>query len=242
MPARLGSAALIALIALAGVWVAAGFALDGRGGLAAPVLVRTPPALTSASSAVFEYRAVGVRLRFACSLDGGRFRPCGARRRAYARLGLGAHRFCVRVRSGRTRSGATCRAWTIVRRTSTGAAVAGAPRPFGIAGQAIDALLPGGAAVPVDLTLANPNAVAIRIRSVTMRIAGAAPAGCATAIVVTTQLAATPTIPARGTRSLSALGVPTASWPHLAMLDTGRDQTACANARIELRFTGRAAG
>jgi hypothetical protein len=241
-PARVGGTMLIALIAIAGLWVAAGFALDRRGGPAAPILVRTPPARTTATTAVFEYRAVGTRLRFACSLDGRRFRPCGARRRAYANLALGRHRFCVRTQRARRRSGAACRAWAIVPRTAGGATLAAAPRPFGIVGRAMAPLLPGGPAVPIDLTLGNPNATALRVRSVTMRVASAVPAGCASAIVVAAQLAATPTIPARATRSLGALGVPRAAWPRLAMLDTGADQTACADARIALGFTGRASG
>ena len=100
----------------------------------------------------------------------------------------------------------------------------------------------GGVAVPVELTLTNPNDVPITITAITMRVTGASPAACAAVIAVAGQLAATPVLPAGSTRSLTALGIAQSAWPRLQMLDTASNQNACAQASIALEFTGSATG
>jgi hypothetical protein len=242
---RLSLGALVALGAALLVGSALAFVTADRARVTGPVLVRVPPAQTTATTARFAYRASGRGLTFACSLDGGRYRRCGPRRHAYAGLPAGRHRFCVLVRRGRTRSAPACHTWTITPPRDAAAAPSPAtadPLPFRITGTAIAPLHPGGAPVPVDLSLANPNAQPITVDAVEMRIDGTQPAGCAAAIVVAGQLAARPSVPGGATRTLSGLGVPRAAWPRLAMVDTGTSQDACAGATIALRFTGRATG
>lgn len=248
----LGLGALIALGAAALVGSAMALGLTDRGRVSSPVLVRVPPPETTSTTARFAYRADGRRPALACSLDGGRYRRCGARRQSYSGLPPGRHRFCVLVRRGRARSAPACHTWTIVPpRGGTVPNPSGPPgppktgddpQPFRITGTAVGLLLPGGPAIPVDLALANPNAAPITVDAVEMRIDGAQPADCAAAITVVRQLAARPSVPGGATRTLSGLGVPREAWPQLAMLDTGTDQDGCAGATIALRFTGRATG
>jgi hypothetical protein len=125
-----------------------------------------------------------------------------------------------------------------------GAATVAAPSSrglrFEISGTGRGLLLPGGADVPIDLVFTNANPVSIRIASATVRIVGAAPAGCPLgAFAVTRQLTATPLVRARSRVSLAGLGVPTARWPQVRMLDNG-DQDACRGATVKLAFAGSA--
>ncbi len=251
MPARRTSLALMLLLGL--MLVGAGISLAlGGGRVAAPVFTSAPAARTTATTAAFAYRTSVRQSVYRCSLDGSRYRRCGARR-VIAGLKPGAHTFCVTAVRGRQQSAARCHAWMILPATnviappakegaSPAPAGAVAAQTFTISGAAAGALLPGGAAVPVELTLTNPNGVPITVTDVAMRVTGAVPSGCAAAIVVAQQLAAAVVVPAQSTRTLSALGVPADAWPRLAMIDTQTDQSACQRAAIELGFTGSAEG
>jgi hypothetical protein len=244
----------IVLIALLGcVLIGAGVALalgGERAGAAAPTLTSKPAARTTSTTAAFAYRASVRQARFRCSLDGARYRRCGTKR-TYSRLAVGAHQFCVKSVRARRSSPATCYAWTILAIADVVAPpVKDTPtkdtptvgQEFSIRGDATALLMPGGAAVPIELILTNPNAVAITIQSITMRVTRVVPTSCAAAIVVTGQLNAVPIVAAGRTSSLTALNIPTAAWPTLAMLDTKTDQDACANATIALGFSGTAVG
>ncbi len=110
--------------------------------------------------------------------------------------------------------------------------------PFTIAGSGRRDLHPGGTLVRVDLVFTNPNAAAITVTSVTVRLTGTSASGCSAAnFRVAQQLTLTVTVPPRSTASLSGLGVPRSAWPRLRMLDTG-NQDACKRAAVRLAFTG----
>jgi hypothetical protein len=120
----------------------------------------------------------------------------------------------------------------------------GGATSFQIAGSPpLGALLyPGGAAVPVNLVLTNPNGSPITVQSVTMSVTGASPAGCGAAnFAVVHQLTAQPVVPAGSTRSLQALGISQSQWPLLRMVDAG-NQDVCRNATVHLSFSGSAQG
>ena len=206
----------------------------GRASPPRPVFTRVPDLRAESRTAVFAYRVALHRPRFRCSLDGSRWRRCGSRSRVVG-LADGRHRFCVKARAGNRRSRPACYVWSVGRANAqilafTMRAAASAP------------LLPGGDPVPVDIAFANPNAAPIAITDAVVEVAGAEPGACAAAIRVVSGLTAHPVIAAAATQSLSQLGVPQAEWPHLAMLDDGVDQSACAGAAITLALTGSATG
>jgi hypothetical protein len=112
---------------------------------------------------------------------------------------------------------------------------------FRIAGDAIGSVYPGGSSVPIDLALTNTGSSAITVTSVAVKVAGASNAGCDTSnFSIASQLAASVSVPAGSTVSLSQAGVPSTQWPQIAMLDTAANQDACRGAAIDLAYTGTA--
>ncbi len=120
--------------------------------------------------------------------------------------------------------------------------VASGALPVTIRGSSRGVLYPGGAVVPVELLLTNPNARPIVVTSATVRVTGTSAPGCGAGnFVVARRLAATPTVRAGATVSLGSLGVPLSRWPALRMADAGR-QDACKGATVYLAFAGTARG
>jgi hypothetical protein len=112
---------------------------------------------------------------------------------------------------------------------------------FRIAGDAVGSVYPGGSSVPIDLAVTNTGSSAITVTSVAVKIAGASNAGCDTSnFSIASQLAASVSVPAGSTVSLSQAGVPSTQWPQIAMLDTAANQDACRGAAIDLAYTGTA--
>jgi hypothetical protein len=186
-----------------------------------------PPAVTTSTTARFEYRPhriVRGAVAFQCSLDGRRYRPCGRRLRSSMRVtGLrrGAHRFCVRVVHRGARSRPTCHRWQIV--------------SVGIAASAGGVLMPGGRPLPVDLRFTNPTSRSMRVRSAAVSVAGTSSPACAgTNFQVPRSLSVTVTVPARTTASLADLTVGHEHWPRVVMVETGRNQDACKLQAVEL--------
>lgn len=115
-------------------------------------------------------------------------------------------------------------------------------KQFKIAGDVVDLLYPG-ASGSVDLVFTNPNRVAITVRSVTIAVDPTTSSpGCdgTTNLLVTHSLIGTATVPARSTRSLSQLAVPTDRWPVLTMPDLPVNQDACKETTFTLHYTGSA--
>jgi len=114
--------------------------------------------------------------------------------------------------------------------------------PFTISGNAVNALYPGGVASPINLVFTNPNSVAITVTSVTVTISSTSGgASCLPAnFSIGQQLMVSVTVPATSTKSLSDLGVPTASWPTILMVETGANQNACAAKTVNLSYAGSA--
>jgi len=112
---------------------------------------------------------------------------------------------------------------------------------FRIAGDAIGSVYPGGSSVPIDLAVTNTGSSAITVTSVAVKIGGTSNAGCDTSnFSIASQLAASVSVPAGSTVSLSQAGVPSIQWPQIAMLDTAANQDACRGAAIDLAYTGTA--
>jgi len=123
-------------------------------------------------------------------------------------------------------------------------------KTFSISGD-LGAPLSPGAAVPLDLSIANPNNKALALGSLSVSITGinrtqaAVRAGLpctASDYVVTNYSGPYPlTVPA-GSSSLQSLGISPALWPKIAMLDTTLNQDGCKGATLQLAYSGAGEG
>lgn len=115
---------------------------------------------------------------------------------------------------------------------------------FTISGSITKPLYPGGGQ-SIDLVLTNPNSTALLIKQGAISIAVTSTrAGCMASrnFVVTHGLDSRVTVPPRSTMSLSNLSISEAHWPVIAMIETNSNQDACEGDRLELHYSGIAAG
>lgn len=78
-----------------------------------PTFRETPENPTTSATAQFKYTDAEPGVHFECRLDDGSFEPCGSAKN-YQKLALGPHNFCVRaLDKARNASAPTCFAWTI---------------------------------------------------------------------------------------------------------------------------------
>jgi hypothetical protein len=127
------------------------------------------------------------------------------------------------------------------------AAAAGGPRAgragFAIAGRPAGRLAPGSGA-PIDLRLTNRRHFAVRVTRLVVSVrAIAGHRGCglgANFRIVPFRGRYPITLPAGRSRTLAQLGYPAGRWPRVEMRETGRNQDACAGARLALAYSGRA--
>jgi hypothetical protein len=199
-----------------------------------PVFTKTPANSTTDTKASFRWGDAEGKTKFQCELDGAAYAKCG-RSKSYRRLTTGVHAFCVQAldKAGNA-SAAGCATW-VVTPASVTFSISGNP-PAGAL------LYPGGTTVPLNLVFVNSHPAPITVQSVTVSVTSTSAGGCGAAnFSVSQQLQATPTVPARTTRSLQDLGVSQSKWPQLRMLDGG-NQDACRNASVNLAYTGTATG
>jgi hypothetical protein len=122
-------------------------------------------------------------------------------------------------------------------------------QPFVIAGNVEGPLHPGEPQ-PIDLQITNPNASPLVVNSLTASV-GAISAPQATASLPCTLSdfsvqafsGSLPlTVPASSTRTLAELGVPTAQWPQISIVDLPTNQDGCRTASVTLAYAGIATG
>jgi hypothetical protein len=166
--------------------------------------------------------------------------------------------YLLHVRARRPhRSGTTVISLIVSGSTTTGAAAVTPPAPpdspfivpdaFTIAG-ALAATLSPGAAVPVDLSLANQEGIDLSISTVSVKVASVSgphvdathPCSADDFSVAQFSGASGFTLPASGTASLSELGFAPAEWPQVSMLNLPANQDGCKQASLVLAFTGTA--
>lgn len=153
----------------------------------------------------------------------------------------GRYRLLVRARAGRLTRTVTLKL-TITAPVS-GSAAAGQSPAFSLSGD-ITAPLEPGVLQPLDLRITNPNPAPLIVARVDVLVqAVAAPEASATLpcsagdFGVQQFSGSLPlTIPASSTRSLAQLGVPTAGWPQVALLDLPTNQDGCQGARLTLAY------
>jgi hypothetical protein len=173
------------------------------------------------------------------------------------RTRAGNYRLLVRAASGRLRRtlGLTLK----VRAAKSAAApVAPAPTapttpatqgvPFSVTGN-LTGLEPGQPR-PLNLSLSNPNSTSLSVASLNVSIRSV------TAPFATTALPCTPAdflvtqfsgsypvaVPASTTRSLADLGIPSAQWPQVSIVDRPNDQDGCKGATVTLSYGGTGTG
>jgi large repetitive protein len=197
-----------------------------------PTLTQKPPSLSASSSATFAFADREAGASFECALDNGALAVCTTPK-AYGGLANGTHTFAVRaLDAAGNRSGSTTYAWRVAAGTSG--------LPFTISGGYGGQLFPGKTAA-LALRVANPNATAILVTSLTVTVqSGSSHAGCdGVGNLTLTQSNvsdANPlTVPANGSVTLPAGGV---SAPSVTMLNLATNQDACQGALFTFAYSG----
>jgi len=168
-------------------------------------------------------------------------------RRSGRLLALGSHTFRVRARTRRGKlSRPASYTWVIESQTPGTVPSPTVPTPtpvqrFSISGSPSGSLYPGGPALPIPLTLYNPNAEPLEVTSLTVSVAGSPP-GCESASNIgLTQSSAsqlTPVVvPADGSVTLPAQGV---TAPTVRLVELPSNQDACKEASFPLSYSGSA--
>jgi hypothetical protein len=198
----------------------------------APIFTNTPPTATDKTNAQFNWYDSEPVGSYQCGLDGAGLTSCAASGIEFKNLAVGNH--CLRVvaidLAGNVSAPNTF-CWTV-----TGLA-------FGISGGATQPLYPGGPALPLDLSISNPNNFAIRVTVLTAAIQSETLNGtCTTGTNFTAVhgLLVPVVIPAQTTASLSSLGVAASDRPQIQMVETHLNQDACRGVTIHLNYSGSA--
>jgi hypothetical protein len=200
-----------------------------------PSITSSPPETTESKEATFAFTDSKAGVTFVCSRDGGDYSSCTSPK-TYTSLGLGSHTFSVRALDAAWNvSSATTYSWTVVK---TGES----HTPFAISGN-LSAPLAPGVSRSLQLTITNPNSVAIYVTSLLVSVqTGSSKAGCdgPTNLQVTqSNVSATNavTVPAKGQATLPA---GTVSGPQVLMKDLATNQDACKGATFTFSYTGSA--
>ena len=125
----------------------------------------------------------------------------------------------------------------------------GGLQPFAIAGN-VEGPLQLGAPRPIDLQITNPNTSPLVITDLIASVSAvsapqATPSLPCTVGDFSVQAFSGPlplTVPASSTRSLAELGVPTAQWPQISIIDLPTNQDGCRGASLTLAYGGMATG
>jgi hypothetical protein len=158
----------------------------------------------------------------------------------------GSYRLRLRARGRRLQATAT-----VTLTVGGGTGVAGtttvALPDFQIAGNAAGPLWPGTPGA-IDLTITNTNPLPLTFTNLTVsitsisapRATAALPCSSADFTVQRYSGAYPVVVPPSSTRSLQELGIPTAAWPQVAILDLPTDQDGCQGASLALAYGGQA--
>ena len=216
---------------------AAGGREDSKPLAPAPSITGKPVKHSMNAWARFSFKDHQHGVRFACSLDGSKYKTCRSPKRYPGPLTEGRHTFHVRA----TRKGKSSRpaSYTWLVEKNVEPQVSG--ESFSISLGVIRPLYPGAGPVAIPLTLSNPNDTPIYVTSLTV-VATSSSAACnSSSNVSITQSSASSAAPvligANGSVTLPAQGV---AAPTIQLLDLPVNQDACMNAAFPLSFTGSA--
>jgi hypothetical protein len=151
----------------------------------------------------------------------------------------GNYRIVVAGRAGR--SEAETNVTLVV--VGDGGSEVGQGQRFTISGAPSGQLHPG-TVLPVNLVLTNPDHRTIKVTRLTVSVAGTGLSACSTSNFAVTQYTGTYPllVPARQSRSLQSLAVPTANYPQITLLNLAVNQDACKGATITLNYAGTGSG
>jgi hypothetical protein len=193
----------------------------------APVIVTHPDDVTFDTSAVFAFVDAEVGVGFRCQLDGAVPVACLAAT-TFSHLSETDHGLRVwAVDAAGNQSASVSFSWTVALNAD-----------FGISGDATQPLSPG-VSVALDVTVTNPYDFALRVIDVSVAATGPAACPAGDNLATTPSSFAGPVvIPAHSSRSLSALGVPSAQRPQLLLRNLDSNQDSCKNATFKLTYSG----
>lgn len=202
----------------------------------APTLTSTPsdPQSAAESSSTFSFSDAESGVSFRCSMDGGSESACTSPKTyGINQLGQGHHVFTVVALDALgNRSGATTYGWDIVHPI----------KDFFVSGNAMSSLSPGRA-VPINVTVKNPNSYSVTLTSVDLTVTSvtaprATPSRpCTMADFATQSFNGSLVVPA-GTSTLQDNGLPQSQWPTVMLRDTAANQDGCKGASLSLDFQG----
>lgn len=114
---------------------------------------------------------------------------------------------------------------------------------FGIAGSASGTLAPG-VTLPLALVLSNPNPQPLTVRRLAVQVVSTSSPRCLASNFAITQYSGRypVLVPPGRRRSLAELGIPTAQWPRITMLNLATNQDPCKGVKVNLRYVGSTIG
>jgi hypothetical protein len=198
-----------------------------------PRIAAHPEKTDTASSVRFSFSARGEGLRFQCRLDRAAWRACKSPH-VVSGLGAAPHKFSVRALR-KSRRGPSARfSWIKVD-----------PRPLTVEpqGSGLSALHPGAPAQAIPVRLVNPNAVPVKVTSLTV-ILSADPPGCPAnpnlELAPASLSSNAPIVLPAGGEVMLPSG--TVSAPTIALRELPFNQDACQGASLPLSFQAEAHG
>jgi hypothetical protein len=235
---------IAALVIVLGGFVATGYFADAALAgpvISAPKVINGPTNPSTNTSPEFTLTDANYpNVTFACDLDSGPVMNCTGDTDhdgdtnvqgewQFKNLAPGPHCFYVwAINKAKNISPTTTFCWTISSSSN-----------FTISGNIVPAFYPG-LSQQLDLVFTNPNASPITIAAggVTITIATSR-SGCLSSpnFAVTHGLTATVTIPKNSTKSLLQLGIATAKWPVITMLDPNTNQDVCAGMALTFHYS-----
>jgi hypothetical protein len=198
-----------------------------------PQLTTRTEAIDTRVNVRFKFSAAGEGLRFQCQLDRGAWKSCQSPHKVRG-IVAGQHSFAVRALRRAQRGPAARFAWTKVDPQP----LTVEPRPTGLA-----ALHPGAPPQTIPVRVANPNAVPVRVTSLTIAVS-ADPPGCPAnpnlELAPSSLSSTAPLVLAAG----GELVLPTATIaaPTIALRELPFNQDACQGVSFPLRVDAEARG
>lgn len=194
-----------------------------------PVITSQPSNPSRSPTAQFTFRTSEQGVRFRCRLNRSPSLAC-AGRVSYRDLSVGVHTFTVAAVDGAGNVSIRRYSWRIVSTVAL--------RLSGSLAASSAMLYPGLAALAIPVRLGNPNTVTIYVTGVTTRLRSTGAPGCSASWFRVSQ-ASIPrggiAVPAHRSVTLPAQG---AVAPMIRLIESGKNQDACQNARLTLAYSG----
>jgi large repetitive protein len=197
-----------------------------------PTITGHPSNPTTSTTATFSFTDSEAGVSFRCKLDSGTWTACTSPTNYTGMSANNSHEFSVRaVDAAGNQGGEADFFWKI-----------SASANFTISGSPLGLLYPGGAALPIPVTLTNPDDSDLYVTVLTVSVNTATlPSGCNgswfTFVQPNVSSTNTVRIPQHGSVTLPAQGV---FAPTIQLIDAPVNQNACKNVKLSLTYSGSA--